>query len=189
MAYFVYSDGLSTLIDTVLVFAVEELCMTFDDTITLLIITDFTSCIGAFLSENIVEKKILSTKKTVMAAISIIALLPFFGHPSLPVFTSDNHPVFYAFAGIFGICNGATGALSRSLFIRFIPKGKEHEFFGFYELTDKGTSWLGPLIIAIVIDVTGSLRLGFFSIFFFMFFGVLLLARVDVEKSAKLLGR
>ena len=64
LAYFVYSDGLSTIIDTVLVFADEELCMTFDDTIILLIVVDMTSGIGAWLSEKIVNRKILSTKST-----------------------------------------------------------------------------------------------------------------------------
>lgn len=126
---------------------------------------------------------------TVIIAISTIALLPLFGHPALPIFTSENLLVFYIAAAIFGLCNGATASLSRSLFVRFIPEGKEHEFFGFYELTDKGTSWLGPLVVGLVINATASLRLGFFSVFFFMAIGALLLTRVDVDKGAAKCGR
>ena len=96
---------------------------------------------------------------------------------------------FFIAAIIFGLNNGSMSALTRSLYTRFIPKGKEHEYFGFFEVTDKGTSWLGPLIVGIVVDATGSLRLGFFSVFFFMVIGGLLLWRVDVNKGARTVGR
>ena len=43
-----------------------------------------------------------------------------------------------------GFVLGGTQALSRSLFSQLIPPGKEAEYFGFYEISDRGTSWLGP---------------------------------------------
>jgi len=189
LAYFVFSDGNSTIVDTVLVFASEELCMTFDDTITLLIIVEMFSAIGAFAGERIVRSGKMSTKGMVMLNIGIIALLPLLGHPDIPVFSSEHLWTFFTASTVFGLCNGSMTALTRSLYTRFIPKGREHEYFGFYEVTDKGTSWLGPLIVGIVVNATGSLRQGFFSVFFFMLIGGLLLWRVDVEKGAKAVGR
>ena len=50
-----------------------------------------------------------------------------------------------------GIVLGGSQALSRSLFSQLIPAGKEGEYFGFYEISDKGTSWLGPLLFGIVV--------------------------------------
>ena len=47
---------------------------------------------------------------------------------------------------LLGIVLGGSQALSRSLFSQLIPKGKEGEYFGLYEISDKGTSWLGPLL-------------------------------------------
>jgi len=189
LAYFVFSDGNSTIVDTVLVFASEELCMTFDDTITLLIIVEMFSAIGAFAGERIVRAKLVSTKGMVTINIGVISLLPLLGHPSLPIFSSEYLETFFIAAIVFGLNNGSMSALTRSLYTRFIPKGKEHEYFGFFEITDKGTSWLGPLIVGIVVDATGSLRLGFFSVFFFMVIGGLLLWRVDVDKGARTVGR
>jgi UMF1 family MFS transporter len=90
--------------------------------------------------------------------------MPLLGHPSVPVFSSEQLWTFNVAAVLFGFCQGGTHGLTRSLFARFIPKGRENEFYGFYEITDKGTSWLGPLVVGIVISATGSLRLGFFSI-------------------------
>jgi MFS family permease len=97
-----------------------------------------------------------STKGACLFNIGVIALLPLFGHPKLPIFTSERMWTFNLAAVVFGVSNGGLLALSRSLYARFIPKGKEHEYFGFYEITDKGTSWLGPLVVGIVINATGD---------------------------------
>ena len=39
-----------------------------------------------------------------------------------------------------------------------IPPGKEAEFFSIYEVSERGTSWLGPLAFGLVNQITGSLR-------------------------------
>ena len=57
-----------------------------------------------------------------------------------------------------GIVLGGSQALSRSLFSQLIPEGKEGEYFGFYEISDKGTSWLGPLVFGLVFQLTCSYR-------------------------------
>ena len=49
--------------------------------------------------------------------------------------------------GCIGLVLGGSQALSRSLFSQLIPTGKEGEYYGFYEISDKGTSWLGPLAV------------------------------------------
>ena len=43
---------------------------------------------------------------------------------------------------------GVVQAYSRSLLSTMLPKGHESQFFSFYEITDKGSSWLGPAIVA-----------------------------------------
>ena len=54
---------------------------------------------------------------------------------------------FMLLGGGIGLVLGGSQALSRSLFSQLIPEGKEGEYFGFYEISDKGTSWLGPLLV------------------------------------------
>jgi len=189
LAYFIFSDGLSTIVDTVLVFATEELCMNFDDTITLLIIVELMSAIGCLAQEQLVVRKVISCQKIIIINLCVIGLLPLMAHEKTGIFTSETMTNFWVAAVIFGICQGGVSGLTRSLYTRFIPKGKENEFYGFYEITDKGTSWVGPLTVAIVISATGNFRTGFFSVFFFMAIGSALLYRVDVDKGAKAVGR
>ena len=57
---------------------------------------------------------------------------------------------FYVMAGVFGFLTGPQQAYTRSIYSSYIPAGHEAEYFAFYEVTDKGTAWLGPLVITIV---------------------------------------
>eukprot|EP00488_Nonionellina_sp_1-RS-2012_P003407 TRINITY_DN7234_c0_g1_i1.p1 TRINITY_DN7234_c0_g1~~TRINITY_DN7234_c0_g1_i1.p1 ORF type:complete len:108 (+),score=17.35 TRINITY_DN7234_c0_g1_i1:502-825(+) len=60
----------------------------------------------------------------------------------------------YMFAAVLGFNQGSIHALSRSLFGLLVPSGYESQFFGLYEITDKGSSWIGPMMVAIVSNIT-----------------------------------
>ena len=47
---------------------------------------------------------------------------------------------FYVIAGIVGLVQGGVQAISRSFFSNLIPKGKEAQFFGFYNLVGKSAA-------------------------------------------------
>jgi MFS transporter, UMF1 family len=83
---------------------------------------------------------------------------------------------------------GGSQALSRSLFSRMIPAGKEAEYFGFYEISDSGTSWLGPLLFSIAYQTTGSYRSALVSLVAFFVVGFVLLAFVPVRRAIEASG-
>ncbi len=60
----------------------------------------------------------------------------------------------FIFGGIYGFMIGSVQSFSRSLFSSMIPSGFECTFFGLYEVTDKGSSWVAPLIASAVMDAT-----------------------------------
>jgi UMF1 family MFS transporter len=72
----------------------------------------------------------------------IFLLIPIYGY-----FALTTHWEMYFVSIIFGMSLGVVNAFSRSLFSDFIPHGRESQFFGFYEITDRGTSWLGKSIV------------------------------------------
>lgn len=88
----------------------------------------------------------------------------------------------------FGLVMGGSQALSRSLFSQMIPKGVEAEYFAFYELSERGTSWLGALTFGLVNQLTGSYRLALLSLVAFFIIGLLLLVRVDVRRAIREAG-
>jgi UMF1 family MFS transporter len=78
---------------------------------------------------------------------------------------------------------GGTQALSRSLFAQMIPAGKEAEYFSLYEVSERGTSWIGPLVFGLVFQFTGSYRLALVMIAAFFILGLVLLLFVNVRRA------
>ena len=81
------------------------------------------------------------------------------------------------------IVNSGSQAISRSLFAQMIPKGKEAEYYSFYEVSERGTSWIGPLIFGLVNQAFGSLRPAILSLIFFFVMGLVILPFVNVRKA------
>jgi len=80
---------------------------------------------------------------------------------------------------------GGSQALSRSLFAQMVPKGKEAEYFSIYEISDKGTSWLGPMFYGLALQWTGSYQAAILSLIVFFAAGLAILSRVDVKKGER----
>jgi UMF1 family MFS transporter len=83
---------------------------------------------------------------------------------------------------------GGTQALSRSLFSHLVPKDREAEYFGFYEISDKGTSWLGPFVFAFALQWTDSYRSAIASLVVFFVAGFVLLLTVDLPRGVREAG-
>ena len=98
--------------------------------------------------------------------------------------TSKIH--FYALAGIIGLFQGGIQAISRSLFARLVPLGKEGEFFGFYNMLGKFSAVVGPILLGTVTLVTGNARMGLFALIVLFVGGGLLLARVDFDEGERI---
>ena len=86
--------------------------------------------------------------------------------------------------GIFiALVMGGSQAISRSLYAQMIPNGKEAEFFSFYEISERGTSWIGPLVFGLANQLFGNLRIAILSLIFFFIAGLILLPLVNVKKA------
>ena len=62
------------------------------------------------------------------------------------------------------------------------------EYFGLYEISDKGTSWLGPLTYGLALQFTGDYRISVACMVVFFLAGLAILARVDLVGGAKKAG-
>jgi UMF1 family MFS transporter len=78
---------------------------------------------------------------------------------------------------------GGSQAISRSLFAQMIPEGREAEFYSFYEVSERGTSWTGPLLFGIMNQAFGSLRPAILSLIFVFIMGLILLPFVNVKQA------
>ncbi|CAG8476730.1 11701_t:CDS:2 [Acaulospora colombiana] len=97
---------------------------------------------------------------------------------------------------IIAIIAPATGvSYCRTLFGELVPRGRETEFFALYAITDKGSSWLGPALVAIITGklthltkrfyITHEIRYGFVLLFILVSLPIPLLLSVDVVKGKR----
>jgi UMF1 family MFS transporter len=78
---------------------------------------------------------------------------------------------------------GGSQALSRSLFAQMIPASREAEYFGFFEIAARGTSWMGPAVFGLVNQLVGSQRHAILSLIVFFCVGLALLVPVNVRQA------
>ena len=70
-----------------------------------------------------------------------------------------------------------------------IPPGRETSFFSFYEISERGTSWIGPFLFGLIVGYTGSYRLALLSLIVLFLAGMVALALTDTDRAIREAGR
>jgi UMF1 family MFS transporter len=177
LAYLVYNDGIQTVISQAAVFGSEELGLEQSTLITAVLLVQVLAVAGALALGRVARRH--GAKRTVLgslAAWTVVVAAAYFMPAGDAVW-------FFALAAGIGLVMGGSQALSRSLFSHLIPPGKEAEYFAAYEISDRGTSWLGPLVFGLTYQLTGSYRDAIISLVVFFALGFLLLARIPVRRA------
>jgi UMF1 family MFS transporter len=180
IAYLVYNDGVQTVIFASSAFLEQELFPGGNPSFLLKIylMVQFTAVGGALLFERLAY--LIKTKNAIIVSLVIWAGVVIYCYRFL-----NTVPEAWVLAGVIAIVLGGSQALSRSLFARMIPAGKEAAFFGLYEVSERGTSWMGPLLFSIVIARTGSYRQALLSLIFFFVVGLILLAITNTDEATR----
>jgi UMF1 family MFS transporter len=95
----------------------------------------------------------------------------------------DNVTEFYAMAVVIGLVQGGVQSLSRSFFGRLVPADKAGEFFGFFNMMGKFATVIGPPLMGLVGQLTGSSRLAILSLVLLFAAGGVLLHFVRVPEN------
>ncbi|MEV8457535.1 MFS transporter [Streptomyces sp. NPDC052095] len=182
LAYLVYNDGVQTVISQASVYGSEELGLDQTTLITAVLLVQVLAVAGALGMGRLARS--YGAKRTILGSLVIWTLILVAGY-----FLPSEAPVyFYALAAAIGMVLGGSQALSRSLFSHLVPRGKEAEYFSAYEMSDRGLSWLGPLVFGLAFQLTGSYRDAIISLVIFFVVGAALLARVPVRRAVAAAG-
>ena len=182
IAYLFYNDGIQTVILNSSVFLSQELFkskgLETDKAFLLgiFIVAQVMAVVGSIIFERIA--RVIGAKKTIIICLTIWGGIVVFAYAFL---ASQFHA--WIMGAFIGLVLGSTQALSRSLFSQMIPKGRESSFFGLYEISEKGTSWLGNMVFAVVIATTGSYRQAILCLIFFFAIGIIILMFTDTAKA------
>ena len=176
-AYLLYNDGVQTVITLASQFGQEELGLSMATLATVILMVQFIACLGALLFERVARH--VGAKRTVLVGLGAWTGTLVFAYAALAGVGG-----FYALGAAIALVLGGTQALSRSLYSLMIPEGREAAYYALYEVSDRGTSWLGPLLFGLTLQLTGSYRLAILSLVAFFLLGAVLLARTDVRLAA-----
>eukprot|EP00158_Paraphelidium_tribonemae_P005278 Partr_v1_DN27261_c0_g1_i2_m38611 putative Vacuolar effluxer which mediate the efflux of amino acids resulting from autophagic degradation. The release of autophagic amino acids allows the maintenance of protein synthesis and viability during nitrogen starvation (By similarity) len=205
VAYFIFSDSFTTIGQIAILFASKTIGMTAAQISVALVMAPIFALAGGYWWLWISRRYRWTTKKTLLILLGFTTLLPIYGLlgytniKSQYVFAEADEATgsgkitlgfgltsvveMYVAVGLFAILLGAVQSFGRVLYADLLPPGRESEFFALYEITDRGTSWIGPLVVGAISQATGGeLRMGFGYVLATLLCGIVLIARfVNVE--------
>jgi len=184
LAYFLYNDGIQTVIAVASTFAAAPLIqggleLEQSTLIAVILMIQFVAFFGALFWGKLAGW--IGAKQSVVVSLVIWAGVVIYAYGGLkgPTATAQ----FFVLGIFIALVMGGSQAISRSLFAQMVPNGKEAEFFSFYEISERGTSWIGPLVFGLANQIFGNLRYAILSLIFFFIVGLILLPFVNVSKA------
>jgi len=178
VGYWLYIDGVNTVIKTAVFFGDRVLGLDQGSLVLALLLTQFVA-FPAALGFGWLGKRIGPRPAILIGLAVYIAALFYAWH-----WLKDSGD-FYNLAIAIGLVQGGVQSLSRSLYARLIPKSKTAEFFGFFNMVGKFAAILGPLLMALVVVLGADERDSILALTLLFVVGGLLLWRVDVAAGSR----
>jgi UMF1 family MFS transporter len=175
-AYLLYNDGIQSVITLSTEFGQEALKLSLSTLSMVILMVQFVAFFGSIVFNYLA--RVVSARRAILISLVIWTGALVYSYGLL-----RTEAQFFVLAAVIAVVLGGSQALSRSLFSLMIPNGREAEYFSLYEVSERGTSWLGPLLFGLSLQFTGSYRIALLSLVVFFLAGMILLVRVDVRKA------
>lgn len=177
VAFLLYNDGIQTIIAVSAIFARDVLQLPRESVIGCFLMVQFMAMPGALFFGWLAGK--WGAKRVIL-----LTLVLFMGVTGFAA-TITTTLQFWVLGFVVALILGGSQAASRSIFASLIPAGRNAEFFGFYALSSKFASILGPFLFALIAQMTGAPRLSILIMIVIFGLGALLLGLVNVERGRR----
>lgn len=178
VAYLIFNDGIETVIIMASIFGAQVVGLEVNELITFFILIQATGFIGALLFGWISDK--IGNKRTLLISLAIWLCIVIWAYKI--GWLLNPRQDFFIIGILAGIVMGGSQTVSRAMQATFTPRDRSAEFFGFYAVSGRFASILGPLVYGTVIMLTGGVKNGILSIGIFFLIGGAILWFVD-EKA------
>ncbi len=182
LAFFLYIDGVYTIIDLAttygLALGIDQIQL-----VLALLLTQIIAFPCAILSG-------ILAKKYDNGRLIIIFITGYLGIAIFAIFLTQAWQ-FWFLAVCVGLLQGGVQALSRSYFAKIIPLEKSGEFFGIMDIFGKGASFVGTMLVAIVTAASGNANFGVIPISCLIGVGlvVFIIGYLEINKYEKTHGK
>jgi len=176
VAFWCYNDGINTIVKMSTIYG-AELGLGQQHLIGAFVLVQFLGIPTTFAWGAVADR--IGTRPAIQLTLAIYAAISVCGY----FMTRPWH--FWALASGVALVQGGSQALSRSLFAVLVPPERSSEFFGFYALSGRLGTILGPLLFAVVAQTAGTSRAAILSLVVFFVVGGLLVSAVDVPAGRR----
>jgi UMF1 family MFS transporter len=188
LSYMLFNDGIQTVVSMTSLFLSQELFVARglpeDQSflVGLILFVQFVAFFGAEAFVRIAAR--IGAKRAIFVTLAIWSAVIVYAYGWLQTTAQA-----WVVGGIIATVLGGSQALSRSLFSKMIPPGHEASFFSAYEISERGTSWIGPILFGFVAAMTNSYRQAMLSVIVLFVLGMAGLAITDVDRAIHDAGR
>jgi UMF1 family MFS transporter len=155
VAFFLYIDGVHTIISQAVIFAVNAIPEVTSANVNTILLPIFLMIqVAAFIFALIFAQlgKRFKTENLLLVTIGVYALVSLFG------FFINSVILFMILGLMIATSQGAIQSLSRAYFGKIIPKEKANEFFGLYTVFSRVAAFMGPaIILPLLVALSSSL--------------------------------
>jgi UMF1 family MFS transporter len=176
LAFFIYNDGIGTIIRMATIYG-REIGIERGALLMPLLLVQIVGIPFSFLFGALADR--IGAKPAIFVSLAVYLVISILGYRMT---TARD---FFVLALLVGTVQGGSQALSRSVFSTLVPRHKSSEFFAFFSVFEKFAGILGPAVFTIMISATGSSRSAILSIIVFFVAGGTLLAFVDVKEGQR----
>jgi UMF1 family MFS transporter len=181
VAYLIYNDGIQTVNTVATIFAMAELGMEPEMLVGIVLMIQFVAAPGAILFNRLAGR--IGARSTV-----IITLVGWAGLLIWAFAWLHTPGPIWLWAFVEALVLGSSQALSRSIFAKMIPHNQEAAYFSMYEISERGTSWIGPVVFGLAVQLTGSSRVALLPLIAFFVIGIVMLLFTNMRQAIRAAG-
>ncbi len=175
VAYLIFNDGIETVIIMASIFGAQVVGMSPDELVLYFIMVQGAAFVGSMLFGRLADW--IGNRATLLFTITVwLAIVIWAYRLGWLVGLRED---YYILGAVAGLVLGGSQSVARSMQASFTPRDRSAEFFGFYALSGRAASVIGPLIYGTAIYITGSVQRGILSLAVFFIIGGWLLLKVN----------
>ncbi|MEX2174842.1 MAG: MFS transporter [Pirellulaceae bacterium] len=175
LGFLLYNEGIQTVMSQASVFAQKVLDMQPVELGMVVLMIQFVATPAAigvgWLGDRLGAKRVLLGCLVVWCGLLIAA------------YFIDERWQFWCLGVVLAMVMGGTQSISRAMMGAMTPPAKTAEFFGFFNLSCRATSMVGPILFAQMLVWTGSANIAILSLLVFIVAGMLTVTRVNLRRG------
>ncbi len=181
IGFLFYNDGMQTVISQASVFGKRELKMTAAELGQMILMVQFVSLPGALMVGKLSDWIGAKTTLHLMLAIWVGLLIT--------AFFVTTKGQFWAMAVVLALVMGGGQSVSRAIMGFMTPEKHAAEFMGFFNLSGRAASMLGPVLFTTALNVTGNAHIAILSLLLFFIIGWALVLPVNIARGKAQAGK